>query len=338
MEAPGAGKPALRRRLLAARAAAPPGDLLLEHLRPLVLGARRVASYASVGTEPSTTALNALRDDVLLPVLLPDGDLDWASGPLAPAARGLREPTGPRQGRDALADCDLVLVPALAVDRWGVRLGRGGGSYDRALRRARGRTLALLHDGELLPRLPADPHDVPVTGAVTPAGGVVDLTDGFADVLEGNARYAQAFAAGDLPGRAGRGLGVVTCMDARIDPLAVLGLQPGDAKVLRTAGGRVTDDVVSDLVVAAHFLGVERVLVMEHRDCGMAKNTEEGLRSGLAERGVDVGDTVFGTIADQEAKLRADVERLRSDPRLPAGLPVLGAFYDPATGRVEPVS
>ncbi|MCA1711851.1 MAG: 5-formyltetrahydrofolate cyclo-ligase, partial [Actinobacteria bacterium] len=124
---------------------------------------------------PGTTSLLALRDDVLLPVLLPDDDLDWAVGrDLRPGPRGLLEPVGPRLGVAAISSCDLVLVPALAVDVAGTRLGRGGGSYDRALRRATGRTIALLHDGELVERLPADPHDVPVTAAVTPSGGLLE--------------------------------------------------------------------------------------------------------------------------------------------------------------------
>ena len=178
-------KPELRRSLLRARARLSPKErdaaaqALSLALRPLVLAAHRVASYAGVGTEPATAALNALRGDVLLPVLLPDGDLDWAAGPLRPGTRGLREPGGPTQGPDAVARCDLVLVPALAVDPSGTRLGRGGGSYDRALARVRaagrGRTVALLYDGELLDSLPREPHDVPVHGVATPSTGLREL-------------------------------------------------------------------------------------------------------------------------------------------------------------------
>lgn len=113
---------------------------------------------------------------VLLPVLRADRDLDWAAytGPetLAPAALGLREPTGPRCGVTGITEAELVLVPALAVDRGGLRLGRGGGSYDRALARVRPGTpvIALLHDGELLDRVPAEPHDRRVTGVLMPSG------------------------------------------------------------------------------------------------------------------------------------------------------------------------
>lgn len=92
-------------------------------------------------------------------MLLPDRDLAWRAWP-----------DGEPLGSDAVAGCDVVLVPALAVDRAGVRLGRGGGSYDRALRRARGLLVALLHEGELVDALPHEPHDVPVDVAALPSG------------------------------------------------------------------------------------------------------------------------------------------------------------------------
>lgn len=140
--------------------------------------AATVAAYVSIPGEPGTgpllETLVARGRHVLLPVLLGDGDLDWArhDGPLVGAGRGLLEPTGPRLGPDAVATADVVLVPALAVDRRGMRLGRGGGSYDRALGRVPVGTpvCALLHDGELLDQVPSEPHDQPVTAAVTPTG------------------------------------------------------------------------------------------------------------------------------------------------------------------------
>lgn len=144
-------------------------------LTDLLSEATRVAAYVSVGSEPSTVLLLETRPDTLLPVLRPDGDLDWATGPAHAAARGLREPTGPLLGPSAVATCDLVVVPALAVARTGHRLGRGGGSYDRALVRATGLVVALLYDGELVDSLPAEPHDVPVAAVVTPSYGLVRL-------------------------------------------------------------------------------------------------------------------------------------------------------------------
>ena len=139
-----------------------------------------VAAYASFGTEPATGPLRtALRGrvDVLLPVLRPDGDLDWAvdDGQLVAGPGGLPEPAGPRLGRQAVARCTLLVVPALEVDRSGTRLGRGGGSYDRALARARGWVVAALHAGELVPALPREPHDRPVHAVVVPERGLVEL-------------------------------------------------------------------------------------------------------------------------------------------------------------------
>jgi 5-formyltetrahydrofolate cyclo-ligase len=144
------------------------------------------AAYVPVGAEPGGVDLPGVlagalptQGRLLLPVLLDSGDLDWARyegpGSLGPGSRGLREPTGRRMGVDAVRDADLVIVPALAVDRTGVRMGRGGGSYDRALARARGRVVALLHDGELLDAVPAEAHDRTVHGAITPSGGLTVL-------------------------------------------------------------------------------------------------------------------------------------------------------------------
>ena len=183
-------KAALRTRLLTARAARPQEqrtaagrairDALLE--RPEVQMAGTIAAYYSVGTEPDTRgllfALWKRGSYVLLPLLRPDGDLDWASyeGPesLVPGPRGLLEPGEPPRGPGAVARADVVLVPALAVDRAGNRLGRGGGSYDRALARVGPLVplIALVYDAELLDRVPAEPHDVKVRAAVSPGAGV----------------------------------------------------------------------------------------------------------------------------------------------------------------------
>ncbi|WP_019634907.1 5-formyltetrahydrofolate cyclo-ligase [Actinomadura atramentaria] len=184
-------KPDLRASHLAARAALEPsaraaaGRSLRDHLlsAPEIEMAGTIAAYASVGGEPDTRgllfALWKRGAYVLLPLLLPDGDLDWASyeGPdsLAPGPRGTLEPTEPPRGPGAVASADVVLTPAVAVDRSGTRLGRGGGSYDRALARVGPAilTVALLYDGELVDRLPAEPHDRRVRAAVTPSEGLV---------------------------------------------------------------------------------------------------------------------------------------------------------------------
>jgi 5-formyltetrahydrofolate cyclo-ligase len=147
---------------------------------PEVRRAATVTAYVSVGTEPGTTglldALVGLGKRVVLPVVLPDLDLDWAvyQGPtsLAPARMGLLEPVGPRLGPDSVGTADLLLVPGLAVSRSGDRMGRGGGCYDRALARVPVGTpvWVLLYNEELGLDVPVEPHDRPVTGAVTPTG------------------------------------------------------------------------------------------------------------------------------------------------------------------------
>ncbi|MEV4942166.1 5-formyltetrahydrofolate cyclo-ligase [Streptomyces zaomyceticus] len=184
-------KTVLRSRLLAARAALTAESLAhtaasLAH-RGLELaelaGASTVAAYVSVGREPGTRALldalHARGVRVLLPVLLPDNDLDWAvyEGPerLAKAGRGLLEPVGPRLGPEAVCAADAVLLPGLAVDGRGMRLGRGGGSYDRVLARlTRAGTdpalVVLLYADEVVARVPEEPHDHPVHAVVTPEG------------------------------------------------------------------------------------------------------------------------------------------------------------------------
>jgi 5-formyltetrahydrofolate cyclo-ligase len=186
-------KGSLRRRQVAARAAMSgsnrneAGRLIRDHVleMPEVAAAGTIAAYYSVGTEPDTRslvfALWKRGSYVVLPVLLPDGDLDWASyeGPdsLAPGPRGLLQPAEPVRGTGTVARADVVLVPALAVDRSGQRLGRGGGSYDRALDRVGPQvpTIALLYDSELLPSVPADEHDRPVRAVARPGHGITWL-------------------------------------------------------------------------------------------------------------------------------------------------------------------
>ena len=161
-----------------------PGNLIRDHVLslPQVGAAGPIAAYYSVGSEPSTHSLiYALWKQghyVVLPVLLPDGDLDWASyeGPdsMVPGPRGLLEPSEPRRGPDTVSRADVVIVPALAVSESGIRLGRGGGSYDRALARVGEQvpTIALLYDGELLPSVPAEPHDQRVRAVARPSHGI----------------------------------------------------------------------------------------------------------------------------------------------------------------------
>lgn len=183
-----ARKTALRDQLVTARGRRPLVEVgrcaaaIAEHLleAPEVRRAATVTAYVAVGTEPGTgpllDGLLAAGRRVLLPVVLPDLDLDWAvyDGPesLARARRGLLEPRGARLGREAVATADVVLTPGTAVDRTGVRLGQGGGCYDRALGRVPVGTFTctLLYDDELVEEVPAAPHDRPVSAVVTPSG------------------------------------------------------------------------------------------------------------------------------------------------------------------------
>ncbi|MEU3184434.1 5-formyltetrahydrofolate cyclo-ligase [Streptomyces sp. NPDC006923] len=185
------GKRRLRGELLAARTLLTSEDarkaavVLAHHALDLteLAGARTVAAYVSVGREPGTRelleAMRARGVRVLLPVLLPDNDLDWAvyegAERLVRAGRGLLEPDGTRLGADAVLEADVVLLPGLAVDGRGMRLGRGGGSYDRVLGRlaragAEPTLAVLLYGDELVARVPAEPHDRPVRAVVTPEG------------------------------------------------------------------------------------------------------------------------------------------------------------------------
>ncbi len=181
-------KVAVRDRLLTARGRRSLLDVgadaraLAEHLlaTPDVRRAATVAAYVSINDEPGTgpllDGLRAAGKRVVLPVLMPDGDLDWAAyeGPssLLPARLGLLEPAGRRLGPESVATADVVLVPGLAVDPRGYRLGRGGGSYDRALGRVPVGTFTcvLLYDDEVGVEVPTEPHDRPVGWAASPSG------------------------------------------------------------------------------------------------------------------------------------------------------------------------
>jgi 5-formyltetrahydrofolate cyclo-ligase len=183
---PGAGKSALRERSLAARRARPAAEraaasaaivaVLLQRLATV----RAFAAYVPEATEPGFGRLPAaytqLGARVLLPVVPATGaELTWAvdTGRLAPGRFGLLEPVGPRLGATAIGTADVIVVPALAVARDGVRLGRGGGYYDRALQHARpdAVVVAVVFDDELVDELPTEAHDHRVDAVVTPSGG-----------------------------------------------------------------------------------------------------------------------------------------------------------------------
>jgi carbonic anhydrase len=157
----------------------------------------------------------------------------------------------------------------------------------------------------------------------------------FEDLFAANSAYADAFALSGLEARAARGLAVVTCMDSRIEPLNALGLRPGDAKIMRNAGARVTEDVLRTLVLAVHLLGVDRILVMPHSRCAMAGRAEAAVHEHIDSRtGLDTRSLEFRTVIDQIEALDTDLQRIRSWPWIPDSVPVAGALYDVDTGRL----
>ncbi len=162
--------------------------------------------------------------------------------------------------------------------------------------------------------------------------------DEFEDVLASNVEYVKAFADKGLTGTAASGLAVITCMDSRIDPLGVLGKKPGDVKILRNAGARVTDDMLRTLILATYLLGVTRVLVMPHTNCRMAGGSESQIHAAiLAEHGIDTRSVEFRTVDDQESALRTDLVRIRSHPLLPPELVVGGVIFDVHSGAIHPI-
>ena len=162
--------------------------------------------------------------------------------------------------------------------------------------------------------------------------------DDFTDVINANEVFVNHFDHSGLTGTAQKGLAIVTCMDSRINPLAVVGMQAGDAKILRNAGARVTDDVLRTLVLASYLLGVTRVLVMPHTDCRMVCANDSVIHETIqSQHGVDTRSLEFRTVSDQREALMVDVSRLRSYPLLKTGVTVAGAIYNVTTGHLEPI-
>jgi carbonic anhydrase len=159
------------------------------------------------------------------------------------------------------------------------------------------------------------------------------------DVLRANADFAEAFRDGDLPAPPSRHLAIVTCMDARIMPLSVFGLDLGDAHILRNAGGRVTDDVLRSLLVSSHLLGTRSFAVVHHTRCGMITNSDSDIRAAVRDgSGRDPGNLEFFAIADPEADLRADVKRITTAGLFPPDVDVRGFIYDVGDGHLREVA
>jgi carbonic anhydrase len=158
----------------------------------------------------------------------------------------------------------------------------------------------------------------------------------FDDLLAANREYAEDFDMAGFDGIAHAGVAIVTCMDSRIDPLNMLGLKPGDAKIFRNPGGRVNSPALEALVLGVHLLGVRRVLVIPHTRCAMSRHTEVELREKVGESaGVDATWQAFGVIDDPLVALEDDVHRVRSHPLIPETTLVGGFMYDVDTGLLE---
>ncbi|HKO74611.1 MAG TPA: carbonic anhydrase [Gaiellaceae bacterium] len=158
------------------------------------------------------------------------------------------------------------------------------------------------------------------------------------EVLEANRRYAESFDKGDLATPPGRRFAVVTCMDARLDPAKFLGLEEGDAHVIRNAGGVVSDDALRSLIISHWLLGTREALVIAHTGCGMLTFTNDDIHAKLAdEAGADASAIDFLPFADLDGSVRASVERIRSSDFLPPSFSATGYVYDCSAGALREV-
>ena len=161
---------------------------------------------------------------------------------------------------------------------------------------------------------------------------------GFEDLFAANAEFIKGFKSQDLTGEARKGLAIITCMDSRIDPLRIVGMNAGDAKILRNAGARVTEDVLRTLILATTLLNVSRILVMPHTDCRMASGTEEQIHATILERsGIDTRSVEIRTVSDQISALKSDLVRIEKFPLLPKNIEVIGAIYNVKTGELKKI-
>ena len=162
------------------------------------------------------------------------------------------------------------------------------------------------------------------------------MTSAFDDLLSANRRFAETFTLSGFDGVAHAGVAIVTCMDSRIDPLGIIGLKPGDAKIFRNPAGRVTEQALEALVLGVHLLNVNRVLVVPHTRCAMVSMSQDELRKRVgASAGQDASWQTFGVVADQEAALTDDVRKVRSHPLIPDTVDVGGFIYDVDTGLLN---
>jgi carbonic anhydrase len=169
-----------------------------------------------------------------------------------------------------------------------------------------------------------------------PASASVVAVGDFDDLMDANREFSGHFELGGFDGVAHAGVAIVTCMDSRIDPLRMVGLEAGDAKIFRNPGGRVTSQALEALVLGVHLLGVQRILIVPHTRCAMTSNTEQELREKVgASAGQDASWQQFHVVADQVAALEEDVQKVRSHPLIPDTVLVGGFVYDVHTGLLD---
>ncbi len=164
------------------------------------------------------------------------------------------------------------------------------------------------------------------------------MPEDLAQLLEANRRAAVGFDRGEQRRRPARPIAVLTCLDGRIDPLAMLGLAPGDANILRNAGARVTDDVIRSLLVSGWLLGTRLFLVVHHTDCGLeSPGGDEEVRTAIAAAGGDAAGVDLASFPSVEVAVAQDVARLLAEARFPADIEVRGCVYDVRTGLIREV-
>jgi len=158
------------------------------------------------------------------------------------------------------------------------------------------------------------------------------------ELLAANEGYAASFSKGDLPVPPARKVAVLTCMDARLDPERFLGLEEGDAHIIRNAGGRASDDAIRSLVISYKLLGTREFLVIHHEDCGMMTHTNEQIREALRrDLNADASGIDFLPFSDLDESVREDVQTIRSSPLIADDIEVRGLVYDVKTGRLREV-
>ncbi|MDO4718011.1 MAG: carbonic anhydrase [Propionibacteriaceae bacterium] len=160
----------------------------------------------------------------------------------------------------------------------------------------------------------------------------------FDDLLAANERYAASFREGGFDGIAHAGVMMVTCMDSRLDPLRMIGLGVGDAKILRTPGAQLTDDALRGCILGAHLLGVSRIMIVPHTRCAMASGTDADIYAKFEQvTGVNARGFKFGADPNQLERLRSDISYLEHHPLIGERVEVGGFLYDVDTGRLRQV-